>query len=203
VQLWQIVLFLICAIFTAVVIGVFIAYIVLRFVHKDSVTLLYCFRMLFTKIPKATSLSNLDSPSDQKHEALLAIEEKPTPPPVVKEPASVIPAVEDRRGESILRLFTELERNYKTAREFSGDNLVPLQTEVWDASQHTLHRLNTNLKNDIERIYADIGLLNHLVWFSSEFHSHSPSLREQYVNILMRIAERLEEIIKVPLSHFT
>jgi len=144
----------------------------------------------------------LASPSDQKHEALPAIEKKPTSPPLAKEPARVLPAVEDRREESILRLFTELERNYKTAREFSGDNLVPLQTDVWDASQHTLHRLHTNLRNDLERIYADIGLLNQLAWFSSEFHSHSPGLHEQYVNLLMTIAERLEEIIKVPLSHF-
>jgi hypothetical protein len=80
---------------------------------------------------------------------------------------------------------------------------VPLQTDVWDASQYTLRGLHPNLRNNLDRIYADIGLLNHLVWFSSEFHLHSPSLHEQYGNMLVSIAERLDEIIKVPLSHFT
>jgi uncharacterized protein YneF (UPF0154 family) len=203
VQLLKIVLALVCTIPAGVVIGVFVSYLVFRFVDNYPVTLLAVFRVLFAKRPKTTSSSHLASPSDKKHKAFPAIQELSTPPRVVKEPARVLPTVEDRGEESLLGLLAELKRNCKTAKEFSGDNLVPLQTDVWGASQHTLRRLHANLRNDLERIYADIGLLNHLVWFSSEFHSHSPSLHEQYVKLLMSIADRLDKIIRVPLSHFT
>jgi hypothetical protein len=200
---WQIVLASVCGIFGGVVIGVFVLYLVFRFVDHYPITLLGVFRILVVKRPKATSSSYLAPPSDKKHEAVPAIEEQPTSPPVVKEPARVLPAVEDHGAKSILRLLSECERNCKTAKEFSGDNLVPLQTDVWDTSQRALRRLHVNLRNDLEHIYADIRLLNHLVWFSSEFHSESTSLHEQYVNLLMSIAERLDAIIRVPLSHFT
>jgi hypothetical protein len=200
---WQIVLASVCGIFAGVLVGVLVLYLVFRFVDHYPITLLGVFRILVAKRPKATSSSHLAPPSDRKHEALPAIEEQPTSPPVLKEPARVLPAVENHGEESALRLLAELERNYKTAKEFSGDNLVPLQTDVWDASQYTLRRLHVNLRNDLDRIYADIRLLNHLVWFSSEFHLHSPNLYRQYVNLLVSIAKRLDEIIKAPLSHFT
>jgi hypothetical protein len=203
VQLWQIVLAVVCAIFLGVVIGIFVSYLLFRFVDNYRVTLPGVFRALFARRPKATSSSYLASPSDKKQEVLPAVEEQPILPPVVKEPARVLTAIEDREGDSILSLFAELERNRKTAREFSGDNLVPLQADVWDASQHSIRRLHANLRSDLDRIYADIRLLNYLVWFSSEFHSHNPNLHKQYVDLLMSIAERLDEIIRVPLSHFT
>lgn len=201
--MWQIVLASVCGIFGGVVVGVFVLYLVFRFVDHYPITLLGVFRILVVKRPKATSSSYLAPPSDKKHEAVPAIEEQPTSPPVVKEPARVLRAVENDGEESALRLLAELKRNCKAAKEFSGDNLVPLQTDVWDTSQRALRRLHVNLRNDLEHIYADIRLLNHLVWFSSEFHSQSTSLHEQYVNLLMSIAERLDAIIRVPLSHFT
>jgi hypothetical protein len=200
---WQIVLAAVCGILAGVVVGVLVSYLVFRFVNHYPITLLHLFPILVAKRPKTTSLSDLASPSGRKDEAPIAIEEQPTSPPVGREPAKILPAIKDHGAESILRLLTEFERNYKIAKEFSGGNLVPLQTDVWDTSQHTLSRLHPDLRNNLERIYADIGLLNHLVWFSSEFHSHSPNLHEQYVSMLMSIGERLEKITRVPLSHFT
>jgi hypothetical protein len=203
VQLWQIVLASVCGILFGVSIGILAYYLVFRFVYYDRITLLGVFRVLFTRRPKATSSSYPASPSGKKDEVFPVVEEQPASPPVVKEPARLLPPVEDRPGESLLGLLAEFERNCRTAREFSGDNLVPLQTDVWDSSQDMLRKLHTDLRNDLERIYADIRLLNQLVWFSSEFHRQSPGLHEQYVDLLMSIARRLDEIGRAPLSRFT
>jgi hypothetical protein len=203
VPLSQIVLVVVCTIPAGIIIGVLVSYLVFRFIDNYSITPLTVFRVLFARGPKTISSSRLASPSDEKHKVLPAIQEQSIPPPVVKEPPRILETVEVGGGESLLRLLAELKSNYKRAKEFSGDSLVPLLTDVWDASQHTLRNLHDNLRNDLERIYDDIGLLNHLVWFSSEFHSHSPSLHEQYVKVLMSIGDRLDKIVSTPLSHFT
>jgi hypothetical protein len=200
---WQLVLASVCGIFAGVFIGVFVSYLLFRFVDNYPVTLATTFLILLGKRPKSASSSDLASLSDNKHEALPPIEVQLTPPRMVKESAKTLPPAEDRGGESMLRLLAEFERNYTTARGFSGDNLVPLQTDAWDSSQHIIRKLHADLRDDLEHIYADIRLLNHLAWFSSEFHSQSHGLHEQYAKLLMSIADRLDKIIRIPLSYFT
>jgi hypothetical protein len=200
---WQVVLASVGTILAGVFIGVFVGYLLFRFLYNYPITLASTFRILIGKRPKSASSSDLASLSDNKHEILLPIEVQLTPPQVVRESAKVLPPAEDRGGESMLRLLAEFERNCTTAREFSGDNLVPLQTEVWDSSQNMLRKLHADLRDDLEHIYADIRLLNHLAWFSSEFHSQSHDLHEQYARLLMSIANRLDKIIRIWPSYFT
>ncbi len=92
-------------------------------------------------------------------------------------------------------LIAEFEYNYKIAREFSGGDLVSLQTKIWDTSQHTINTLPGKLQAELENIYGIIRMLNKLVWFSTEFQRHSPALSEQYTNLLNTIADKLKELI--------
>ena len=101
------------------------------------------------------------------------------------------------RDEGMLRLLEEIDANRKTAR-FSAGKLVPLQTEVWDASHRTIRALDSNLRRDLESIYSDIVLLNQLVWLSSEFRRSNRALLSQYADLSLVIAKRLDEIVESP-----
>jgi len=110
------------------------------------------------------------------------------------EPALTIPELIVPSGETVFELQAEFQYNLKIAREFSGDDLVPLRTDVWDASYRAISTLPGKLQNELENIYAAIKILNNLVWFSTEFHRHSPDLSEQYKNMLTSIADKLNEL---------
>ena len=100
----------------------------------------------------------------------------------------------------MLTLLEELDNNRKTARTSSGSRLTPLQTEAWDGSQSVIRTLDPGLRRDLESIYADIHLLNHLVWFSSEFRRSSRAVLAQYADMTLVIAKRLDEIVEGPSS---
>jgi hypothetical protein len=117
------------------------------------------------------------TPVQQFIESLPAITQVERPP---EEPAS--------------DLFAELEYNIKIAREFSGENLVPLRTDVWDTCSQAVNNLPGKLQSELENIYATIKILNNLVWFSTEFHRQSPALSEEYGNLLTAIAGKLNSL---------
>jgi hypothetical protein len=102
--------------------------------------------------------------------------------------------------EEIMVLYPEFEQNRRTIRGFSGEQLVSLKTDSWDANQRVLQGLSSSLRNSLESIYTDITLLNNLVWLSSEFHRNSPNIRQHYSNLGTNIADRIETLLKVPLS---
>ena len=110
--------------------------------------------------------------------------------------------VQDTSGETVLPLLWELERNRKAVRGFSGDNLVPLRSDAWDRNQAVVRSLPGDLRNGLESVYVDIGLLNQIAWLSSEFNRHSPSLREHYLDLGTNIADRLDQLVKAMLSRF-
>lgn len=100
--------------------------------------------------------------------------------------------------ESLLRLLAELDQNRKTARFSSGSKLVPLQTEAWDACQNMLHKLDPQLRDNLDSVYADIRVLNQLVWLSSEFHRSSREMVSQYGDLSLIIAKKLDQIVEGP-----
>ena len=93
-----------------------------------------------------------------------------------------------------LTLLSEIDINREIARFHSGNKLVPLQTHVWDTSQSIISALSPIVRSDLQSVYADIDLLNQLVWLSSEFHRSSRELVSQYVYLSLEIANKLDEI---------
>ena len=119
-----------------------------------------------------------------------------------KHPETLFP-VEERHRENAAALLLEIERNRKAAREFAGDNLVPLRTGAWEASQRMVASLDHSLQDKLDAIYTNIGLLNDLVWLSTEFNHHTPTMREKYLTLNSSIAERLDELVKTAPVHAT
>ena len=117
-------------------------------------------------------------------------------------PAALFP-VEERHRENAAALLLEIERNRKAAREFAGENLVPLRTGAWEASQRMVAGLDHSLQDKLDAIYTDIGLLNDLVWLSTEFNHHTPTMRDKYLALNSSIAERLDELVKTAPVHAT
>jgi hypothetical protein len=111
--------------------------------------------------------------------------------------------VPDGREEQVLPLLWEIERNRKTVREFSGNDLLPLKTDAWDRSLPIVRRLAGDVRNKIEDTYADIAVLNQLVWLASEFDRHGPNLRQGYVDLSASIAARLDHLVDDLLSVFS
>ena len=89
------------------------------------------------------------------------------------------------------------KHNRKIAADFSGGNLLPLQTGVWDTKQYTVQKLSVNLRSELVRVYTDIRLLNSLVWLSTEFSRRSASLDGKYRELLTNIGERLDRINQI------
>jgi hypothetical protein len=92
-------------------------------------------------------------------------------------------------------LLAEFELNRRTITERSGDELVALKTSSWDANQQMVRGLSPALRDQLESIYVDINLLNHLVWLSSEFNRNSPSMRQHYLELGQSIASRFDRLI--------
>ncbi len=102
----------------------------------------------------------------------------------------------------MLKLLEEINTNRTFARTSSGTKMLPLQTEVWDASQSVIRSLEPNLRRELESAYADIRLLNQLVWLSAEFHRSTRAMISQYTDLSLKIAKKLDAIVESPRSHF-
>lgn len=132
----------------------------------------------------------------------------PQPPPshptpaTTPEPLEALFAFDQPIKEFVLRLLGEFDRNRRVARDLEGDNLVPMRTDAWERSQRFLRTLPGEVRSDLESIYADIRLLNNLVWLCTEFDRRGPTVREQYANLATSIAGRLDDLIRRSLSPF-
>ena len=110
--------------------------------------------------------------------------------------SSTPPKVRELTEFPMHELFAEFEHNRKIAAEFSGDNMLTLQTDVWDARRYSSHDLPANLLGEMQQVYADIELLNRLVWLATELGCQSSSL-DDYKNLLVRIVEKINKIEEV------
>ncbi len=107
---------------------------------------------------------------------------------------SASPEVHEPEKFPISELIVEFEHNRRIITEFSGDNLLPLQSDVWDAHEHLAHKLSANLREQLVLLYADIHVLNAMVSFLAGLDHRSSSWNEIYRKRLTSISERLQEI---------
>ncbi len=171
---WQIALVLVASILTGILIGLSIIYLITRFVFKHRVTFFGTFHLLFSKKPKVFTSSDLAR----------QFINTPSASPEVHEPAKF----------PLPELLVEIEHNLKIVTEFSGDNLLPLQSDVWNAGRDSAHKLPVNLREQLEHLYSDIHLLNEIVRVSTKLGYRSSFLDERYGKRVTTIAERLQRI---------
>jgi len=171
---WQVALIVVAAIFIGILIGISCYYLFIRFVKKDRVKFLDLFYLLFSKKPKVFTSNDLARQSIST----------PSASPEVHEPTEF----------PIPELLVEFEHNQKIVTEFSGDNLLPLQTDAWDAHKYLAHKLPVNLREQLEEVYSDVNSLNNMVSFSTNLDYRSSFLDERYKKLLTSIAERLQII---------
>lgn len=178
---WQILLASMVAILIAPLIGIFVAHLIIRFVYKERSPFFKYFYLLFSRNPRVFT------PRDSVRQST----DKPSAPPKVHELAeSPIPGL----LAELPGLLAEFELNCKIVAEFSGDNLLPLQTDVWDAHRYSAYQVPTTLRVQLEQVYDDIHLLNNIAWLSIELGHRSSSLDGQYRKQLTSIYERLLKI---------
>jgi len=170
---WQITLALVVTILTGILIGVSVGYLSIRFVLKRRITFFDTFYLLFSKKARVSNSSDLarriitPSTTQEVHEP-------------VKFP--------------IPELLIEIEHNLKTVTEFTGDNILSLQSDVWDAHRYSAHKLPVNLRKKLTQVYSDIHVLMQIVWFSTKQDHRSPFLDKLYSEQIPTIAERLQRI---------
>ena len=154
--------------------------------HRERLSFLAFLYLLSGRKRKVISQSRLHSP----------FEKAPSASPVVKEHAEfTTPELLKEHTEfTAPELLAEFENNCRIVNEFSGDNLLPLQSDVWDSQRYSLFRLPSNLREQLEQVYDEIHQLNSIVWLSTEL-SHRTSLSDEiYRQLLTSIAERLNSI---------
>jgi hypothetical protein len=113
-----------------------------------------------------------------------------------------LPLNRDMSNHPLSVFMDEFEYNLKTIREFAGDKLIPLGTSSWNANQKLVQRLSLDLRYNLESIYTDVNLLNHLVWLSSEFNRCSQNMLVQYTKLSSIITDKLNKMIEI-ISHYT
>jgi len=171
---WQMALVLVASILIGILISLSVCYLIARFVYKDRVTFFNFFYMLFSKKPKVFTSSDLAR----------QFINTPSAPPEVHEPAKF----------PLHELLVEMEHNLKIVTEFSGDNLLPLQSNVWDAGRYLAHKLPVNLREQLVQVYSDIHLLNEIVRVSTELGYRSSFLDERYGKRVTSVAEKLQRM---------
>ena len=87
--------------------------------------------------------------------------------------------------------MAEVDNNLRIASEPWTGELIPFQTNVWDAEQYEVYRLPVNLRNDLKQGYDMMRLANQIVWLSAEFNNRSQNIDETYRRMHTSIAERL------------
>lgn len=173
-ELWLFIIISITALVMAILIGTSSAYLIIKFVHKDS-------RFQFLKLPLLLFRRN-------PGELIFGNRARQTtdiPSPLTK--------VRELMKFPMPALFAEIDNNRKIATLFSDGNLLPLKTNVWDANQYSSQELPANLLVEVEQVYADIKLLNKLVWLSTELDSQNSSMAD-YKKMLALIAEKIDKI---------
>ena len=173
-ELWQYIIISVIALFLMTLIGIFCAYLIIRFIYKDS-------RFPFLKLPLLLFRRN-PGPLIFGNRAQQTTY---TPSPRAK--------VSGPLRFPIPELYTEIEHNHKIATEFSNGNLLPLQTSIWDTRQHLAHELPTHIQSTIEQVYTNIKMLNKLVWLAKELDSQSDNL-DDYKKLLAYIAKQIDII---------
>jgi hypothetical protein len=182
-ELWQLILVIIAIVLVALLIGTFIVYLITRLKHKHKVTFFGLFFWLFGKKPKAFIYSRkprVVTSSDYVRQ----VTNVNSAPPEVQEPAKF----------PIPELLSELKHNRRIATEFSGNSLLALQTDVWDAHQYSIRELPSNLRDKLEQVYANIRSLNNIVWLSTELGHRTAYLDDLYRKLLASITEELQNI---------
>ena len=130
------------------------------------------------------------------------VETQPAPVQILPEPSLPIVEVDNSLREIVPELLIEFEHNLQIAREYSGSNLLSLQTNIWDTSQQEVNNLPVKLQTELSSLYSTIKILNSLVWFSSEFQRQSNSLEEQYWSLLTIIVRKINELTSLSSPYF-
>ena len=110
---WQISLVFVASILIGILISVCICYLIARFAFKKRLSFFKFFYIFFVKKSKAYTSSDLAR----------QFINTPSPTPEVHEPANF----------PISELLFEIEHNLRIIAESSGDNQLPLKSDVWDA----------------------------------------------------------------------
>ena len=172
---WQNALLIIpISIVGGILIGISIAYLIMHFGYKKRVSFLKLPHLLFGKKPKILTLRESAGISTDK--------------------PSAHPEVHELTELPVPGLLSEFEHNCKIAAEFSGDNVLPLQTHVWEAHKQLAIKLPITLRNQLRLIYSDINLLNRIAELSIGLGYRSSSLNGEYSRLLTKIAEQLQKI---------
>jgi len=185
-QLWQLALVLIASLLISVLIAVSIIYLIIRFADKRRVSFVDILFLLFKRRPKSVDSSDFARQGNTINERI--------DKPINTAPATIHREADETVKFSISELLVEIEHNLKTINGFTGDNLLPLKSEVWDAIRQTAYKLPINLRGQLTRIYLEINLLNQTVQFSNVLGHRSSFLEERYRKRITTIAKGLGKI---------
>ncbi len=184
---WQLALILVTNILIAVIIAVLIIYLIIRFIDKRRVKFFDVLSLLFKRKPKA--IDSIDFARQQRHTV-----EEYTDKNLNFLPPNAASEVDEPVKSPIPELLIEIEHNLKTVTEFTGENLLPLKRDVWDAVRFSPHKFPLNLREQLVQVYTEIYVLNLIVKTSTQVGHKSSLLDEQYRERITNIAEGLKRI---------
>ncbi len=178
------------------ILSIFLWYLLLRFVFKYPTALTSTIRLLFGK-----RVLRRTRPSEKHFTDVSSIEEHSIPSQIFTKPSAV--EIDKNPLGIVSELLIEFKYNLNIAREFTGENLVSLKTDIWDTKQYAINTLSLELQKQLKNLYDTAKLLNELVWFSTEFQRRNSALNEQYANLLNIIVRKQYEITDLLFLDFT
>jgi hypothetical protein len=229
-DLWKTMLGASIAILVGIIIGVVYSYIHFRVIEKTRVNLKTFFNVIFRrpkeikpqKVNPAKLVSvtvnrpqqsaieiNKQSPLPEPQPRIVStatarpvvVNAQPITPITVKDIPVEIPVVRPPINNPLAVFIDELEYNLKTIKEFTGNKLLPLKTDSWEKNRRLLKNLPLEFQNNLDSIYTEIGMLNQLVWISSEFNRSSQNILNQYVKLGSNISSKINECLEMVSDH--
>jgi hypothetical protein len=229
-ELWKTLLGASIAILVGIIIGVVYSYIHFRVIEKTRVNFKTFFSVIFRQSkdikPQKVRLNKPIAVTDNKPQrsaikitnqqplskpqprvastaisSTVVVNAPPITPMAVKNIPVEIPVVRPPINNPLAVFVDELEYNLKTIKEFRGNKLLPLKTDSWEKNRRLLKDLPPDFQNNLDSIYTDIGMLNQLVWISSEFNRSSQNMLNQYMKLVSSISVKINECLEMVSDH--
>ena len=177
---WQLAAGFILTIIVALLLGIIISYLIISSGLKRKISFFLFLSLLFGKRYKTISPERLARQSGPV----------PHPKTIIKE----LSRLNIGEALNIMDLIAECADNLIMAEDFSGGDLLTLQTEVWDGHRFETLKLPDHLREEMELVYTDIHLLNNIAWLSKKLGRQSSISNDTYRRLLIKIIERLNRI---------
>jgi hypothetical protein len=192
---------LVPSILGVVLVGILVGLLVSRQVFKvkiENIPFWGRHRILTADVPAGASHSQMTGTAESQAVENRPVERK-TVPKIPKDDRIEV-YLNTRKNSSAVKTplspaLLELQNNLSIATTPITNNLTNFQLEIWNTRRSEFNVVTPELMQELTEAYVDMMLANNIVWLVTELGRDSQDLKESYVKLSNKVAERLKRIV--------